>query len=85
MLKNTLGKLGSIASRLAAAAGTLVAAAGLAAVGLALLLAGVVVIQQVLSRFVGVDVRLGDALTWAGRAFTLLGRAAGVARAVEAT
>lgn len=84
MFKDILRKFGRVLTRLAASLGALLAAGGLAVVGLVLMLAGVLVVQQTLSRFVGLGVRLGDVLTWTGRIFMLMGRAAG-AEAAEVT
>lgn len=77
-----LKKIGRVLTRLVAALGALLAAAGLAIAGLVLLLTGVIFIQQTLSRFVGVGVKLGDVFAWSGRAMVLIGKGLGAADAV---
>jgi len=72
-------------SKLAAGAGVLLLAGGAAASGLTVMLAGIVVAQQTLSRLFGADLRLGDGFVLAGRALGMLGRATGARRPAPAS
>lgn len=70
VLKASLKTVGGLLARAMASLMALVVAAGLAVIGLALMMVGVIVFQQTLSRVIGLDLKLSDALRLIGRTLT---------------
>jgi len=70
LLKASVKRVGGVLARAMASLIVLVVAAGLAVIGLALMMVGVLVFQQTLSRVLGLTLNLSDALKFVGRTLT---------------
>ena len=72
LIKTTLNKLSQLVSRLIASIAAILVAATLSLIGFILLLTGLLIVQQTLSRIIGIPVRVGHLFSLLSRVFGAL-------------